>query len=98
LVWNRIGVRYLFRFFNAGIYLCEYLEGGLSANSFRLRRTSPRYACLYYAELLNTPDLTIRQRVRTAINFWRFALYNKKDTFGEKYRLVNQPWSIAVLP
>lgn len=98
LVWNRIGLAYQFRFFNEGIYMCEYLEGGLSANSFHLRRESPRYASLYYAELLNMPGISFRQRLRAAINFWRFAVYNKKDSFGEKYRLANQPWSIAVLP
>lgn len=98
LVWNRIGLTYQFRFFNEGIYTCEYLAGGLSANSFHLRKTNPRYACLYYAELLNMPGIAFSQRLRAAVNFWRFALYNQKDNFGKKYRLVNQPWSIVVLP
>ena len=98
LVWNRIGAVYPFRFFNAGIYTCEYLAGGLSANSFRLRRESPQYASLYYAELLNMPGVVFGHRIRAAINFWRFALYNKKDGVREKYRLANQPWSIVMLP
>lgn len=98
LVWNRIGAAYPFRFFNVGIYTCEYLAGGLSAHSFRLRRENPRYASLYYAELMNIPDIAFRHRIRSAINFWRFALYNKQDSFWKKYRLANQPWSIAMLP
>lgn len=98
LVWNRIGQKYWLRFFNAGIYTCEYLAGGLSANSFSLRKKSPRYACLYYSELLNTAGIPFSQRLRAATNFWRFALYNQKDDFIEKYRLANQPWSVLVLP
>lgn len=98
LVWNRVGQHYQLRFFNEGIYICEYLPGGLSANSFYLRRANPRYACLYYSELLNMPDIPFGQRLRAAINFWTFAMYNQKDSFGEKYRLVNRPWSIVVLP
>lgn len=98
LVWNRIGRAYQLRFFDEGIYICEYLAGGLSANSFRLRKMNPRYACLYYAELLNMPGIAFGQRLRAAINFWRFAFYNHVDDFSEKYRSANQPWSIVVLP
>ena len=98
LVWNRIGKTYKFRFFNTGIYICEYLEGGLSANSFQLRKGSPRYASLYYAELLNTPGVTFVNRMRAAVNFWRFAMYNRQDSFWEKCKLVNRPWSIAMFP
>ncbi len=98
LVWNRIGQLYQLRFFNECIYICEYLPEGLSARSFYLRKTNPRYASLYYAELANTPGVSYYQRIRAAVNFWRFALYNRRDKFAEKYRLVNRPWSIITLP
>jgi glycosyltransferase involved in cell wall biosynthesis len=98
LVWNRIGQSYQLRFFNERIYTCEYLPGGLSARSFHLRKTSPRYASLYYAELINTCELSYYQRIRAMVNFWRFALYNSKDKFSEKYRLINRPWSLIIFP
>src|SRR5690606_29054122 len=63
LVWNRIGKSYLLRYFNKGIYVCEYLDGGITDTSVRLRQSSPKGACLYYAEMAGLPGLTAFQRL-----------------------------------
>ncbi len=98
VVWNRIAMTYRLRFFNEGVYICEYLPGGITDTSVRLRQLSPRGASLYYAEMAALPRLTTGQRIRAVVNFWRFALYNHRDKFGEKYRLINRPWSLIVFP
>lgn len=72
LVWNRIALKYKLRYFYEKIYLCNYLEDGLTAKITRIRMNSPVASCMYYAELYykNIPFL---QKLKAAINYWRFA-------------------------
>lgn len=86
LIWNRIGIKYRFRYFNEVIYDCKYLEGGLSFNSIRIRKNSPTYATLlYYEEMLNVPSIS--RQIRSAINYWRYVWFSN----GEQ-RLSNVPF------
>ncbi|MGK6349752.1 glycosyltransferase family A protein [Parapedobacter sp. DT-150] len=98
LVWNRIAASYKLRFFNKGIYVCQYLPEGLSSRSFNLRKSSPQYASLYYAEFLNIKQITWSQRIKGAMNFWRFAIYDQKHTFKQKRKLVKQQWTLFFIP
>ena len=98
LVWNRIAKSYRLRFFNDRIYVCEYLPGGITDTSVRLRRYSPQGACLYYTEMAALPGLTIIQRIKAVINFWRFARYDKKRGWRNKWRQVNSWWSVIGWP
>ena len=80
LVWNRIAHKYNLRFIHKGIYICEYLGDGLTANIIKVRRNSPRASMTYYSELFNTP-LPLLQKIKAAINFWRFAQISKIKGF-----------------
>jgi len=71
LVWNRISLNYDMYFFNKIIYLCEYQDGGLSDRSTELRRESPQATLLYYAEL-SMCDISIYNKIKASVNFWRF--------------------------
>lgn len=51
------------------IYITEYLENGLSANSIKNRRESPDYAMLLYKELSEDRRLGIRMKARGYINY-----------------------------
>lgn len=73
LVWNRIAQEYIMHWVNNGIYVCEYLPDGLTAHITRIRMKNPKTAKLYYSELYNS-DIPFLQKVKSAINFWRFAL------------------------
>lgn len=72
LVWNRLDRRYRFRFLSRVIYLCEYLEDGLSAGYMRLLHRSPFGAALYYAELAEDRVLPLYRRLRSVVSFWRY--------------------------
>lgn len=73
LVWNRITEDLKIRYFNKGFYLCEYLPGGLTSKITKIRRESPNATMTYYAELYHS-SIPLKWKIRTAINFWRFAL------------------------
>ena len=72
LIWNRLAKKNELFFFNEGIYVTEYLEGGLTANIVKIRHLSPKASMLHYAELehYNIPWI---QKVKANINFWRFS-------------------------
>lgn len=83
LVWNRIALKYRLRYFNRNIYLCDYLPDGLTAKIVKLRMDSPLASMLYYSELYNMP-IPIDQKLKAAINYWRFAFCLEKTM---KYKL-----------
>lgn len=98
LVWNRIALNYVMRFFNKGIYVCEYLPGGITDTSVKLRQNSPKGACLYYAEMAKLPGLTKIQRFKAALNYWRFAVYDRQVSFMENRKAIGTCWSYIMYP
>lgn len=82
LVWNRIARKYKLRYFYEKIYLCEYLPDGLTASSVRRRRASPETALIAYAEFMRA-CVPAAQKLKGAINFWRFAFCSKRGFFSK---------------
>lgn len=76
LIWDRISEKYIFRYFYEKIYICEYLTDGLTASMTRIRKNSPQYAKLYYSERFKR-KLPIYEKIKAAINYWRFAFCDK---------------------
>ena len=86
MVWNRLSLKYRLRYFNEGIYRCEYLPDGLTAKIVRLRMQSPLASMLYYSELYHMP-IPFLQKLKAAINFWRFS-FCAKDSFSHKIKQI----------
>ena len=76
IVWNRIGSRYKMRYFNKVVYLRDYLEGGLTDKIVQLRMNSPLASMTCYSELTKY-DIPYLQKVKAAINYWRFSMCSK---------------------
>ena len=89
VLFNRIATKYKLRFFFEKIYFCEYLADGLTASIVNIRMNSPRASELCYYELFHY-DISLVQKIKSAINFWRFAYcdsnldpdYKKKMGWG----------------
>lgn len=96
LVWNRIAQKGQLLFFNVGIYITEYLEGGLTSSIVKVRQQSPNSSMLYYSELesLNIPFI---QKIKANSNFWRFS-FNAKTTFFQNLKKVNRMFSLIGFP
>ena len=73
LVFNRIALKYKLRHINAKIYYCEYLPDGLTAKIVKVRMDCVQASLAYYRELYQM-DIPYTQKVKTAINYCRFAL------------------------
>lgn len=78
LVWNRIAQKYNLRYFNEKIYYCDYLPDGLSAKIVKLRMKSPEASKIYYSELYHA-KIPVIQKIKAAINYWRFAFNSSKN-------------------
>lgn len=89
LVWNRLARRYNMRFVHHGIYVCEYLPDGLTAKITKLRHQSPKASATYYAEHFRD-NISLKWRIKAAINFWRF--FDGKNL--TRYRMLS-PLSLA---
>ena len=73
LVWNRIAVKYKLRYINLPIYVAEYQRDGITSSIVQARMQSPIASMMTYAEL-TTYDISFLQKVKAAINYWRFRL------------------------
>lgn len=91
LVWNRIAEKYKLLCFNKVIYYRDYLEGGLTSKIVRIRMNSPIASTMTYAEMLDY-DISLKWKVRSAINYWRFK-YCIKDR-SLKFPVVKWYWKV----
>lgn len=78
LVWNRIGMKYKFRYSNKKLYVCEYLENGLTAKITKIRMQSPVASCICYAEQASM-SVPLKIKLKSAINYWRFWFCHSKN-------------------
>lgn len=64
VVWNRIASQgYKIRWYNDIIYICEYLEDGLTKNNNELYKKNPQGTLLYVKENIKFAQLNILQRL-----------------------------------
>lgn len=85
LIWNRMAEKYSFLYFNEVVYIADYQDGGLSSQSIVNRRKNPKYATLLYKELTENSKSKGLIKMKSSINYWRFA-FCKKDSFFKLYK------------
>lgn len=73
LIWNRIATKYKLRVFKKVVYFRDYLDGGLTDKIVKIRMNSPVASMMTYAEMTQY-DIPLRQKIKSAINYWRFRL------------------------
>ena len=95
VVWNRMACKYKLRYVNEPIYKCEYRPDGLTAKIVKLRMQSPEASMLCYSELYGY-KIPFLQKIKAAINFWRFAFCSKKS-FNKKLRQIGF-FALILLP
>lgn len=91
LVWNRISQKYIMRFFYENIYECEYQPDGLTARIVRIRMDNPQASVTHYHEL-NTYDISFMQKLKSAVNYWRFRFCMPKN---RTYPTLSWFWNIV---
>lgn len=96
LQWNRIAQVYQLLFFNTGIYIADYQVDGLTSTIVKIRMKSPVASMLTYSELASY-SISLREKVKANINFWRFS-FNSNKSFEEKLKMVSIFLSVIGYP
>jgi len=66
-IWNRITNDKPMRFINKGIYFCEYLEDGLTANFAKNLKQNPKGFEIYYQDILHYKIVPIKDKIKAII-------------------------------
>lgn len=94
VIFNRVAQRYKLRYFYENIYVCDYLPDGLTAKITRIRMQSPVSAMICYSDLAGF-KVPITQKIKAAVNFWRFS-FCSNEAFGSKLKRVGTQWIFAL--
>lgn len=78
IVWNKLGSEYKMRWLNEIIYICNYLENGLSDKSFQLRKNNLEGTLLLYKTNL-TYNIPITEKLKSIANYYRFIYHNREN-------------------
>lgn len=75
-VWTQISKKYKMLFVNKIIYICNYLEGGLTKSGRRMRVKNP-IGGMMHANLLTTRDFKFSVRIKNTILFNTYGFFAK---------------------
>lgn len=85
IVFNQIAKKYKLRYFNQDIYICDYLEDGLSKNIRWYHRNSPKGTMLYYSSTMCDNRFNVVHHIKDAINYWRYTWNFKGKRIGPSW-------------
>lgn len=83
MVWFRIARKYQMLWINKAIYVCEYLDDGLTKSITKVRHRSPKTSMLFYNELYNDVNSPLTIKIKAAINYWRFSFSDTSSLFDK---------------
>lgn len=79
VMWNRIAKEYDAIYMPYSIYICEYVEDGLTVNVRRVLRNNPIGTSTFFSELFQHDNLRPLFYVKNAISYWRYAISNGRS-------------------
>ena len=78
ILWTRIAAQdYYLRWHNDNIYVCEYLEGGLTDSREKLIANSPKGYGMYIKEQVKYGDITLKQKLGYYSFYYKIRKNNK---------------------
>lgn len=99
LIFYRLAHKgYQLRFVNESIYICQYLEGGLTRNGLNTIKRGPVGTLLNTAAIANYKEVPWTVRIKHAILFWRFSFWAKKCSFEEIFQMLNNKLFLLFYP
>lgn len=76
LVWNRIGDDYKLLYIDRPIYLCEYINDGLSQNFSSNLKKNPLGFRVYYYETMRRRNIPLIARIKFGLRVIQCTFYN----------------------
>ncbi len=94
-VWNKIGSKYLLRYFNKNIYFTEYIFDGLTKNRHKKFRENPKGTMFVFMQNIKIKKVSILQKIKCAIKYWRYTSFYKGNKTKEMKPVL---WMFLFLP
>lgn len=91
IVWNKLGSQYKMRWINEIIYICNYLEDGLTNKITSLRIKNIQGTLLLY-KTKTTYNIPYKYKLLSYINYYRFLYHSKlkkRDNIIENIEIGN---------
>lgn len=82
-LWNKLSEKYNMVFMNKIIYICEYLEDGLTNGGRKLRITNPMGG-MYQSQIQMGRQYPMKVRIKNSITYTVYGFYSNKS-FKEYY-------------
>lgn len=96
-VWNRIANQgYKIRWYNKIIYICEYLQGGLTNTSDANIIKSWNGTTLYYKEIINNNKIPIKEKILYAIRSYLHYCHEKNIGLRGILNITLNPFYILI--
>ncbi len=87
-VWAQIARNYKLRYFNKPIYICDYLEDGLTLNAFKSFHNSPKGTMLVYSRIMKDNRYRLVSRIKGAVHYWQYTC----DYKGNRSTEIRPAW------
>lgn len=82
-LWMNLSNRNLkFRWFNSVIYLCEYLQDGLTNNMKEIVKKNWKTHCFCANYDLSIKKIPLKIRARECLRYYRYGLYGKRNVIN----------------
>lgn len=81
LIWLRISRKYNTVYVNKIIYICQYLENGITSKGKKILIKSPKSMILLYNENLDKA-FKLKYRIKHTIQYTIYSLFNKTEIFN----------------
>ena len=79
-IWNRLTRKYPLFFIDDAIYMCEYLDDGISRNLKNYFKHSPKGFALYYKDILKYKEVPLIDKIKAMIRFFQMKYYTHCNT------------------
>ncbi len=79
VVWCNIAKKYKYAFYNKGIYVCEYLEDGLTKSGRALRIKNPKGGMLVNNMKMSCP-ISKKNKIKSVILYGTYACFSDEST------------------
>lgn len=98
-MWNYLAMKgYKFRWFNKVIYLCEYLNDGLSKNYRKILLGSPTNEMKVCNQTISISRIGFKKKFKSCIKYYRYGKYAKKNLMELFAECNNKLLSLISIP
>lgn len=97
IIWTKIGFEYNTVYINKAIYICEYLEGGLSKSGRALRIKCP-LGGMEYAKIHLDKRIKLKIRIKMMVLFICYAKFAKQKLLEKKKEISNKCLFFICIP